>query len=117
MIDANDFEIGTLESMMTQVQTWKKDKTSLKVEIAKLFIEYDKDEDEKIDRRELRHFLTNLFEMLNIKLPINDDFIEYTFRQIDCKGLGSINLDAMQIFAKKFNKRLVTQAMQALQLL
>ena len=55
--------------------------------------------------------------MLNIKLPINDDFIEYTFRQIDCKGLGSINLDAMYIFAKKFNKRLVTQAMQALQLL
>ena len=114
MIDVNDFEEGTLESMLTQVQSWMNDKASLKVEIAKLFIEFDKDENEKIDRRELRHFLTNLFEMLHIKLPINHDFIEYTFRQIDFKKTGSINLDAMQRFAKKFNKKLVGQAQLAL---
>jgi len=53
------------------------------VEVAKLFIEFDSNEDDSIDRRELRHFLTSLFEMFHIKSPINDDYVDYVFRQID----------------------------------
>lgn len=84
------------------------------MEVAKLFIEFDSNEDDSIDRRELRHFLTSLFEMFHIKSPINDDYVDYVFRQIDMNNDNSINLVEMQQYAKVFNNRLVDQAKKAL---
>ena len=47
------------------------------------FSKYDSDGNGHIARKELRNFLIAFFEEFEIKLPITDEFVDATFRELD----------------------------------
>jgi Ca2+-binding EF-hand superfamily protein len=66
------------------------------------FTKYDADGNGHIDRKELRSFLCAFFEEFSIKLPITDEFVDATFRELDQDKSNSIELEEIKVYSQHF---------------
>lgn len=70
--------------------------------MSRYFSEYDKDNNDGLDRRELRQFLTSFFGQYHIRLPITDEYVDAVFRQIDMNHDNIIQIDELMAFAQAY---------------
>lgn len=95
MFGQNQFTPEQLAETKATVQQYAEDKAKLQEQINQYFEEFDKDNSEYLDRRELRHFLTFTFEKWHIRLPITDEFVDGLFREIDANKDNKLQKDEL----------------------
>lgn len=78
------------------------DPAALQQAVAEYFAKYDADNNGSIDRKELRQFLAAFFEEFAIKLPITDEFVDATFRELDQDRNNAIEAEELQAYAAQF---------------
>lgn len=79
----------------------------MKDQIETSFKAFDKDSNGMLDRLELKQFLIAFFDRYKMHVPINEEFIDETFRDIDKNNDGKIQLDEFYPFFEEFLARLV----------
>lgn len=55
-----------------------------------MFDLYDSDKNGHLDRKELRQFMAKFFETFGINLPLTDEYVDATFREIDADHSNTI---------------------------
>ena len=79
----------------------------MKDQIEKSFKTFDKDQNSVLDRLELKQFLIAFFDKYKMHVPINEEFVDETFRNIDKNNDGKIQLEEFYPFFEKFLEKLV----------
>ena len=82
-IDHSDFAPGELDKTLSQLIEFDQDDTKLTQVLQKYFTEFDSDSNEHLDRKELRLFLDNFFKTYHIVVPLTNEYVDATFREID----------------------------------
>jgi Ca2+-binding EF-hand superfamily protein len=101
MIKSEDFTAEELEAMILNLEDIKNEE-KLKGAVLEIFKEYDDDNNEYLDRKELRLFLTSLFEKFKIRFPLTDEAVDAVFVQMDSNRDNKIQPDELQSYALKF---------------
>ena len=94
-----DFGEGEFEVAYAKVTTFAENNEQLRAEVTRSFAEYDKDNSQGLDRRELRQFLISFFAQYHIRLPITDEYVDAVFRQIDVNHDNVIQIEELLGFA------------------
>jgi Ca2+-binding EF-hand superfamily protein len=67
-----------------------------------VFDKYDSDKNGHLDRKELRQFMTEFFEKFGINLPLTDEYVDATFREIDADHSNTIEREEILSYLKTF---------------
>ncbi len=59
------------------------------------FKQFDEDNNGYLDRKELRHFLTQFFATYHLHVPMTDEFVDSVFRGIDVNHDNKIQPDEL----------------------
>lgn len=116
MINPNDFAPSEMEETLSKLTSFQQNQESLDAEIKKYFDSYDTDENNSLDRKELRHFLTEFFGAYHIRAPITDEYVDAIFREIDSNRDNKIQLEELLAFARIFVTKMVKLFTAACQL-
>lgn len=73
------------------------------------FQSFDSDENDSLDRRELRLFLTQFMGSYHIRVPLTDEYVDDVFRTIDANHDNKIQPEELINFATLFVKRLIQE--------
>ena len=76
--------------IITKLQQLKDNNGIMKNQIETSFKKFDKDKNGVLDRLELKQFLIIFFDKYKMHVPINEEFIDETFRDIDKNNDGKI---------------------------
>ena len=109
MINIGELKDGELARTLTQLHSFNRNNWRLKEELSRYWKEYDADGNDSLDHAELRHFIKSFFKEYHVRLPVTDEFIDATFREIDANHDGKIQFDELLAFATKFIKPLLVQ--------
>jgi Ca2+-binding EF-hand superfamily protein len=90
MINPKEFKEGQLLRIITKLQQLKDNNGIMKNQIETSFKKFDKDKNGVLDRLELKQFLIIFFDKYKMHVPINEEFIDETFRDIDKNNDGKI---------------------------
>ena len=90
MINPKEFKEGQLLRIITKLQQLKDNNGIMKNQIETSFKKFDKDKNGVLDRLELKQFLITFFDKYKMHVPINEEFIDETFRDIDKNNDGKI---------------------------
>ena len=107
MINLNDLKEGELARTLTQLHSFNRNNWRLKEELNKYWKQYDADGNDYLDRGELRHFIVTFFKEYHVRLPVTDEFVDATFREIDENHDGKIQFDELLAFSTQFIKVLL----------
>ena len=80
----------------------------------KYFVEFDKDQNGWLDRKELREFLRQFFNSYKIHFPITDEYVDAVFREIDVNRDNKIQTNELEAYAMHFVNTLLPQYENAL---
>ena len=78
-----DLSKDELEKIVKALSELQVGKDLLAELVLNIFKTFDKDANGYLDRRELRHFLTSMFETYHISLPLTDEYVDAVFREVD----------------------------------
>ena len=109
MINIGELKDGELARTLTQLHSFNRNNWRLKEELSRYWKEYDTDGNDTLDHAELRHFIVSFFKEYHVRLPVTDEFIDATFREIDENKDGMIQFDELLAFATRFIKTLLVQ--------
>jgi len=63
---------------------------------------FDSDKNGHLDRKELRQFMAKFFEKFGINLPLTDEYVDATFRELDADHSNTIEKEEIMTYAKTF---------------
>ena len=107
MINPSEFKEGELFTILAQLRDYESNPDHLQEMIHKYFEEFDEDKNGFLDRKELRHFLTQFFKSYHLHIPLNDDFVDSAFRHIDVNHDNKIQPEELAAYSGNFIKELV----------
>lgn len=113
MINPKDFKEGELDEMLHKLEEFHNNADNLHAEIVAYFEEFDEDKNNYLDRKELRHFLTLFFKKYHVHLPINDEFVDGVFCQIDANKDNKLQPEELEAYSKSFVTQLIEQFKKA----
>jgi hypothetical protein len=106
MINPRDFAAGEMQKNLDQLRDFEGNPEHLNEQIKTYFDAFDSDENDCLDRKELRLFLTQFFGTYHIRAPITDEYVDAIFREIDSNRDNKIQLIELQNFAALFVRKL-----------
>ena len=83
MINPAEFKEGEIANILDKLRDYASNTDHLKEMLTKHFATHDEDKNGYLDRKELRHFLTQFFKTYHLHVPLNDEFVDSVFRSID----------------------------------
>ena len=101
-INAEDFTKDELVSIISTLKDFQNEEEHLKKKVDEYFVEFDKDANGFLDRRELRHFLITFFTSFKIHLPVTDEYVDAVFREIDLNKDNKIQAEELEAYARHF---------------
>ena len=107
MIDPTEFAPGELDKALGQLVEFDQDDAKLTETLKQYFTEFDSDSNDHLDRKELRLFLESFFKTYHIHVPLTDEYVDATFREIDANRDNKIQPEELHDFASRFIKVLV----------
>ena len=107
MIDPTEFGPGELDKALGQLVEFDQDDAKLTETLKQYFNEFDSDSNDHLDRKELRLFLESFFKTYHIHVPLTDEYVDATFREIDANRDNKIQPEELHAFASQFIKVLV----------
>ena len=107
MINPADFAEGEMQKALEGLLDFDQNSDKLNEQVTEYFNGYDSDENNCLDRKELRLFLTQFFETYHIRAPVTDEYVDAIFREIDANRDNKIQLEELQAFANIFVKKLI----------
>ena len=107
MIDPTEFAPGELDKALGQLVEFDQDDAKLTETLKQYFNEFDSDSNDHLDRKELRLFLESFFKTYHIHVPLTDEYVDATFREIDANRDNKIQPEELHAFASQFIKVLV----------
>ena len=107
MIDPTEFAPGELDKALGQLVEFDQDDAKLTETLKQYFAEFDSDSNDHLDRKELRLFLESFFKTYHIHVPLTDEYVDATFREIDANRDNKIQPEELHAFASQFIKVLV----------
>ena len=99
MINPTEFAPGELDKALAQLVEFSQDDAKLTQTLQKYFEEFDSDSNDHLDRKELRLFLESFFKTYHIHVPLTDEYVDATFREIDKNRDNKIQPDELHDFA------------------
>lgn len=90
MINPKKYKEGQLLRIITKLQQLKDNNDIMKNQIETSFKNFDKDQNGVLDRLEMKQFLIAFFDKYKMQVPINEEFIDETFKDIDKNNDGKI---------------------------
>ena len=99
MIDPTEFAAGELDKALAQLVEFSQDDAKLTGTLQKYFEEFDSDSNDHLDRKELRLFLESFFKTYHIHVPLTDEYVDATFREIDKNRDNKIQPNELHDFA------------------
>ena len=106
-IKSEEFTKEELTGVVNQLNDFKQAPEHLKEQVQKYFVEFDKDGNGFLDRRELRHFLNAFFTQYKIGFPLTDEYVDAIFREIDSNRDNKIQPNELETYALHFVNQLL----------
>ena len=108
MIKPEDFKEGELATILAKLRDYNEHPEHLQESIHKYFEEFDSDKNGYLDRKELRHFLTEFFKSYHLHVPLTDEYVDSAFRHIDANHDNKVQPEELAAFSQSFVKELIT---------
>ena len=107
MINPAEFKEGELHTILEKLRDYNSNSDHLKDLLGKYFEQFDEDKNGFLDRKELRHFLTQFFATYHLHVPMTDEFVDSVFRGIDVNHDNKIQPEELLAYSVHFVKELV----------
>lgn len=115
MIKAEEFTKEELEAIIQKLTDFRDVHAHLDEQIRKYFQEFDKDNNDALDRKELRAFLNSFFSQYKIHFPVTDEYVDAVFREIDVNRDNKIQPNELEAYAMHFVNNLLPHYQTALE--
>ena len=109
MINPSEFKEGEIASIVAKLRDYDSNPDHYQEMIQKYFEEFDEDKNGYLDRKELRHFLTQFFKSYHLHVPLTDEYVDSAFRHIDINHDNKVQPEELAQYSHSFIKDLILQ--------